>query len=526
MARRRLARQVRQLLEDGEGDVRSVIVQMATPEEDRASLVTSATVALSHRALSSSARDCLPAERSGARAQTRAMPRPLLEPDAASVPGSLSAQLRTGRAIIDPKEAVQSARRQSLEHLAPLLDNDRVRVALERMGEHEGEDRSASLWAAGAVGVELSVEDLARLPEEIEGIEGVYANRRLRTPPVQVVHNIPEEVLENRVSSWGLEQIGALATWGAYGARGAGSTIAVLDTGVDASHPDLDGRVVGFAELDDQGGRVAAAEPHDEDGHGTHVCGTIAGGRTSGQWIGVAPEAKLVVGKVLGAQGGTDAQVLAGITWAIEQGVDAINMSLGGLVLDAETPPVYTIAILTSLLAGTPVITAIGNEGAQTTGLPGNDLFALAVGATDHLDRPAGFSGGRTQLIRESDFIDAEILPLPYMKPEVAAPGVAVVSSLPGGEWAALNGTSMAAPHVAGAVALLMSATGLRAVPAQERAFVVQDLLLGSVDELGEAGQDHRFGFGRLNVLKAIGFALERGLSHPPGEREMEGRRG
>lgn len=239
----------------------------------------------------------------------------------------------------------------------------------------------------------------------------------------------------------------------------------------------------------------------------------MVGGSSSGRLIGVAPEAKIAAGLVLnGEHGGTDAQVLAGIDWAVESGVDVLSMSLGGLEMNAETPPTYTEAILSCIEAGIPVVAAIGNDGHQTTGSPGSDLFALSVGAVDERRRVAGFSGGRTQIIRDTEFIDPKFLPLPYSKPDLAAPGVAVFSCVPGGKWKALNGTSMAAPHVAGAIALLVSATSIREKESgARRSLVIQDLITGSVDEAGESGQDHRYGFGTLNALRAIDMARDRG---------------
>lgn len=218
-------------------------------------------------------------------------------------------------------------------------------------------------------------------------------------------------------------------------------------------------------------------------------------------------------GLVLPDGGGTDAQILAGMEWAIDQGFDVISMSLGGLTLGPDVPDTYIRTILTAAQVGIPVVVAIGNDGEQTSGAPGNDFFAFAVGATDSRDRAAGFSGGRTQIIRTSPFIDPDFLPLVYSKPDVSAPGVAVRSSVPGDGYALFNGTSMATPHVAGAMALLLGATTIRAdAPPGEQAFLLYDLLAGSVEELGEAGQDHRFGYGRIDVLRALGFARERGL--------------
>jgi subtilisin family serine protease len=351
------------------------------------------------------------------------------------------------------------------------------------------------------------------LTEEVSNIKSIHINRRLSIPALMETRKLQVETEELLVSTWGLEQIKALSVWGAYNARGKGVTIGLLDTGVDASHPDLKGKIVKWAELDSLGNLVTGSKPHDSDEHGTHCAGTLVGGNASGRYTGVAPEAKIAAALVLdGEKGGTDAQVLAGIDWAVERGVDVISLSLGGLVMDVETPPTYTEAILTCLEAGIPVVAAIGNEGQQTTGSPGNDIFALSVGATDPRSRVAGFSGGRTQIIRESDFIDPAHLPLVYSKPDLSAPGVAIYSSVPGKKWKSFSGTSMATPHVAGAIALLLSATSIKEKEAgAHRTYLLKDLICGSVDDIGESGQDHRYGFGILNVLRAIDFARDRG---------------
>jgi subtilisin family serine protease len=501
-----LERQIRRLVEGSDG-TRSVIIHMQDPSEDTQKLLLTAGEALQRRSLSLTARDCLPADREPANTATVATPRPALRIDADSVRGSLS----TSAADIQPRptgDLIDTAKHR----LEPLLENSRVQQTLET--EHEApEEVAEKLWASTSLVLDLSVADLKALAEEVPGIAGIYPNRMMRVPPVAEALNLPAKVLESRAASYGVRMIGALSAWGAHGARGGGVRVAILDTGVDASHPDLADKVVEWAEFDASGAKVPGSQPHDDNGHGTHCAGTVAGGNTSGQWIGVAPDAELCCAKVLGPNGGTDAQILAAMAWAIEQEVDVISMSLGGLQLEAEMPPTYTKAIVSSLRQGIPVVIAIGNEGSQTTGSPGSDIFALAVGATDHLDRPAGFSGGRTQIVFESEFINPQFLPLPYSKPDVSAPGVAVVSSMPGGTWKALNGTSMATPHVAGAIAVLLSATKIKqTVEPAKRGFTIGDLLMGSVEELGESGQDHRYGFGRIDVLRAIDFARERGF--------------
>jgi subtilisin family serine protease len=356
-------------------------------------------------------------------------------------------------------------------------------------------------------------DDLRRLPDEVRNVADIYRNRRLSLPNYSEVAQVPTRVGEKHSASWGIERIGAPAAWGAIGARGKGIKVAVLDTGVDATHPDIKGKIAHWAEFDARGLPVKGSKPHDTDEHGTHVAGTIVGGNASGRWIGSAPEAEILAAMVLhGNDGGTDAQVLAGMQWAIEKGADVISMSLGGLTLEADAPDIYTNVIVEALQRGVVVVAAVGNEGGQTTGSPGNDLFAVGVGATDYRDIVAGFSGGRTHIVRESQVVAPEHLPLTYQKPDVVAPGVAIFSSTPGGKWKWLNGTSMATPHVAGALALLLSGTRIKQkVTAEQRVFLLQDLLTGSVEELGEAGQDQRYGFGRIDVLRAFGFAADRG---------------
>jgi subtilisin family serine protease len=458
-----LQQQIEEIVDAGSGPTRDVIIRMGDLDRESKDLIPAASQAIRKRILSQSARELLPV-RSGTLQRSReAKITSAQRRELRAAESSFTAQ--AARHLV-PVVAEAALRAMGLEALAPLVKSDVIGDAIARALESkrkEQEPPMSRLWAAQSMAISLKKDDLRKLPSEVSGIRDIYPNRRITLPTYVRTQRLPQLVQDNKASAWGVAAIGALAAWGAYDARGRGTKVAILDTGIDAEHPDLAGKLDGWAEFDHLGRLVPESTPHDSDEHGTHVAGTIVGGRASGQWIGVAPEAKVAAAMVLnGAAGGTDAQVLAGIDWAIEQGVDAINMSLGGLTLTADIPNTYTEAIIKALRLGIPVVAAIGNEGGQPTGAPGNDLFAFAIGATDHTDTVAGFSGGRTQIIRESNFLPPEVLPLPYQKPELCAPGVAVMSSIPGGDWAAFNGTSMATPHVAGAMALLLSATSIR----------------------------------------------------------------
>ncbi|MFI6499024.1 S8 family peptidase [Nonomuraea typhae] len=355
-----------------------------------------------------------------------------------------------------------------------------------------GAPNGTSLWLAGAIavsGTAAEIEDLAR-HEDVTRIESnpvVEVPRVLRTP----LEDSPESV---DGSTWGLATIGAPDVWGGYG-RGEGVLVGHLDTGVDADHPALAGKVVAFAEFDGAGNQVPTAGPYDTDQHGTHTAGTIVGRTHRGLNIGVAPDARLASALVLPGGSGTFAQVVAGMQWCVAEGVHVINMSLGG----PKYTTLWNLPILNAWLSGVVVVASIGNSGQGTSGGPGNDPLCIGVGATHPAEFAAGFSGG--QVLPEVSWGPHQ---LTYIKPDICAPGVRVVSSVGKDGLASFNGTSMAAPHVAGVVALLQSAEpALRGDPYATRA-----LLLGCVEDYGEAGRDPRYGFGRVDARSSAHQAI------------------
>ncbi|WAU85249.1 S8 family serine peptidase [Streptomyces sp. Qhu-G9] len=249
-----------------------------------------------------------------------------------------------------------------------------------------------------------------------------------------------------------VKQIGADKAWAA-GFDGKGVKIAVLDTGVDATHPDLKGQVVAEKNFS------TAPDATDKFGHGTHVASIAAGtgAKSAGKYKGVAPGATLLNGKVLDDNGfGDDSGIIAGMDWAVEQGAAVINLSLGGGDT-AEIDPMEAQVNKLSKEKGVLFAIAAGNDGEfgeQTVGSPGSAEAALTVGAVDDADKLAEFSSTGPGL-------DGQI------KPDVTAPGVDITAaSAPGsviadevGEkpagYVTISGTSMATPHAAGAAAIL-----------------------------------------------------------------------
>jgi len=283
--------------------------------------------------------------------------------------------------------------------------------------------------------------------------------------------------------------IGAPQAWAA-GFEGTGVKVAVLDTGIDATHPDFSGKVAESRSFVD--GVETVKDGH---GHGTHVASIItgSGAASDGKHKGVAPGVKLAVGKVLDDTGnGYESDVIAGMQWAATSGSKIVSMSLGGDPTDGTDPMSQALDSLTAD-TGTLFVVAAGNFGAaETVGTPGSARSALTVAATDNDDKLASFSsrGPRTDGV---------------LKPDIAAPGVDVVAARatgtsmgnPAGDsYTTASGTSMATPHVSGAAAILAQRhPGWKAAE-------LKAALMSTVKEVDGTVYEH--GSGRLDLANAI----------------------
>ncbi|GAA2966810.1 S8 family peptidase [Actinokineospora diospyrosa] len=295
-----------------------------------------------------------------------------------------------------------------------------------------------------------------------------------------------------------VRQIGAPSAWAA-GWTGKGVPVAVLDTGIDATHPDLRKSIQASRDFTGEGGELA-----DSDGHGTHVASTVAGtgSASAGKYVGVAPEAKLLIGKVCGGWGCAESAILAGIEWAVASGAKVVNLSLGGTDTADEDP---LEAAVNRLSDRALFVIAAGNDGgygAETVASPASADAALAVGAVDKSDRFAGFSS------RGPRVGDAAL------KPEISAPGVGIVAArskysnlgTKKDKYANLSGTSMATPHVAGSAALLVQRHP-DWTPKQLKA-----ALIGSAKRVDNATAFDQ-GAGRVDVARAV---TQVGVTEPP----------
>ncbi|MEU6497751.1 S8 family serine peptidase [Streptomyces sp. NPDC046984] len=334
------------------------------------------------------------------------------------------------------------------------------------------------------------------------------AARAAATPP-SLANGVRKVWLDGKVKADladSVAQINAPEVW-ADGDTGQGVDVAVLDTGYDTGHPDLDGVVASSASF------VPGEDATDHYGHGTHVASTIAGNgaASGGKEKGVAPGVRLHVGKVLDNTGaGADSWIISGMEWAARDAkARVINMSLGGGPTDGTDPLSQAVNEL-SAETGTLFTIAAGNlgPGEGTVATPGAADAALTVGAVDSSDTVADFSS------RGPRFRDDAA------KPEVTAPGVGIVAArsqwaiFGSGSYATLSGTSMATPHVAGVAALVAAEhpvwNGSRIKDA-----LVSTAMPTSVNSVDAGGN------GRVDAVTATGKLVATGVInagiHSPG---------
>ncbi len=324
--------------------------------------------------------------------------------------------------------------------------------------------------------------------------------------------------------SWAISRVGADLVWGYLGRSGEGLVVAVLDTGVDPTHPLLDGKLLtvdpkdpkypgGWIEFDRRG-RPVCTTPRDTHGHGTWVSSILVGGDTSSYIFGVVPQAKLMVAAVLQGGYGTAAQVLAGLEWVaapydcMRRYLDVprpavVSMSLGVL---GNYSNVFLPAIRKLLELGVVPVAAIGNGGPYVTANPGNIWGVIGVGATDVNDRVARFSSYEEVIwpAPPGSWPFKGTYPGSYFKPDLVAPGVEVAGAFPGGLLAIGSGTSAATPVVAGIAALVSGELSRRGLGGPKLVEAVYNILTSTARKLEDAGSGYGRVVGYLAVTKSM----------------------
>ena len=270
---------------------------------------------------------------------------------------------------------------------------------------------------------------------------------------------------------WALGKIQAREAWAVSRGRSA-VKLAIVDTGIDYDHPDLAGRVDkgrDFINNDD--------DAKDDQGHGTHCAGIAAASTGNGVGIaGLAPDVSLIAVKVLSREGyGSNESVANGIVYAADRGADVISLSLGG----SDDSQVITDAVAYARGKGALVVAAMGNESTTRPSYPAATAGVMAVGSTTFFDWKSTFSNMGPHI-------------------SVSAPGSMIVSTVPGGGYQSMSGTSMACPYVAGLAALVKSKH------ADFTADQVRAKIEATADDVGAKGFDAKFGHGRINARRAL----------------------
>ncbi len=423
---------------------------------------------------------------------------------------------RTGRSeVIVRLQPVDPRGLEELEEPLTALKDHAATTQQRLVDLAEREDAITILnrfWLMNAAVVEVDHDaDGLLLLSSVDEVTWIHANLQMEPMAAATDGGSGDQASDTALLdpvAWGLAEINAPDVWDTYGVRGEGARVAVLDTGIDADHDDLNLHTDdasdptfpgGWIEFDPQGDPIDGSQPYDDNGHGTHVSGTVAGGSASGAHIGVAPEVELLhAGVLTPLSENRFAAVVAGMEWAAEQQADVTSMSLGSVAyVDAFIEPIHASHAL-----GTFVVASAGNDGEGTSGSPANVHDVLAVGASDSGGDIASFSSGET--IDTSNAWGREApgwWPSTYVVPDVAAPGVEIHSSVPGDNYGTKSGTSMAAPHVSGTIALLLSQHPHLSIDQ------VTEALEATATKPGGSAKDTRYGAGIIDAKAAMDHA-------------------
>jgi subtilisin len=275
------------------------------------------------------------------------------------------------------------------------------------------------------------------------------------------------------VIDYGVKMIGAPLEW--YETMGKGVKVGIIDTGIDVKHEDLQGRIKEYANFTSSDRQNVI----DDNGHGTHVAGIIAAEKNNIGVVGVAPQADLYIAKAFDSKGSADfGAVSRSLMWMAERNVDVVNMSFSSQTVNKQ----YYRLVSQLYQSGITLVCAAGNEGlsqegnTNTIGYPAGFDQTIAVTAVDIYKKRADFSSVGTAA-------------------EIAAAGVDIYSCYKDNSYATLSGTSMAAPSITGAVALLQ-AKALKKQGKKLKPEEIRTMLHMYSEDLGETGRDKEYGYG------------------------------
>lgn len=438
---------------------------------------------------------------------------------------------QTPRAVIDTaaQNPIKADRRAAVIAALKETANRTQADVLQYLSAKQTEGRSGGhirkLWLHNVIGVEVTPDVVFELAARAD-IARINDNATIGMEVLPVLPRANNDVRQGGTTTaieCGVDLMGAPQVWSQLGITGTNSVVCVIDTGICTTHPDLanqiwvnTGEVPGNGVDDDGNGFVDdingwsfednSNNIADSNGHGTHVSGTVVGDGTNGEQTGMAPDAKVMTSKFLNAFTG-EQSVWDGMQYAVDNGADVITASLGwphSLDPDRTT---WRNVCDNAIAAGVVVVYAAGNESGgnepDNVRTPGDVPDVITVGATDCSDNLAGFSSlGPVTWEDVSPWFD---FPFPpgLIKPTIAAPGVSTLSTSSNcSGYTTLSGTSMATPHIAGCIALMLDAN-----PELDH-FEVRQILQDTALDLGTAGNDNQFGWGRVDAFAAVEEAL------------------